>query len=316
MEEIYVNVEYEKAVHSKSSTDHTGPKISENIFYRAIVLCLGLLSVFLLIGLIILVVHYHYSIRSAAAELSTIKANMTESFQDSEKELSILTAEKDQLKSKLSSVTKEKDQLNARLSSLRTVKEQLNSNLSSLTAEKDQLKSKLSSVTREKDQLNDRLSSLTREKDELNATLIEITKERDRLESVTRKHCPAEWTIFSSSCYFLSSQSDSWTNARRDCQNKGADLVLIESLKEQEFLSGFTSESAWIGLSDRDEEGTWKWIDGTTMTFGYWDVEEPNNSVANSNDGEDCAEIKVQKGHKWNDKPCNLFVRWICEKKV
>ncbi|KAK2840175.1 hypothetical protein Q5P01_013915 [Channa striata] len=255
MEEIYLNVEYEKTVHSRSS----GPRSSENIFYRAAVVCLGLLSVFLLIGLIILGVHYHNSVRGAATEPSTIKANKTESVQDREKELSFLTAEKDQLKSKLSSVTREKDQLNA--------------------------------------------------------TLIEMTKQRNRLKSLSRKS-PAGWTLFSGSFYLLSTESGSWTNATEDCQRKGADLVVIESLKEQEFLSEFTNESAWIGLSDRDEEGTWKWIDGTTMTFGYWGEDEPNNSVAHSNDGEDCAEIRVQIDHKWNDKPCDLSVRWICEIKV
>ncbi|XP_067371589.1 CD209 antigen-like [Channa argus] len=197
----------------------SGPRSSERRFYGAAVLCLGLLSVFLLVGLISLGVHYHNSERGAAAELSTVKANMTELLQDSEKEVSSLTGEKNQLKTSLSSLTAERNQLKT--------------SLSSLTAERDQLKTGLSSLTAERDQLKTSLSSLTREKNQLDARLIEMTKDRDRLESLSRKSCPAGWTMFSWSCYLLSSKSDSWINGRSDCQNKGADLVIINSRAEQ-----------------------------------------------------------------------------------
>ncbi|KAK2905713.1 hypothetical protein Q8A73_009656 [Channa argus] len=108
MEQIYTNVKYDKSIHSRSSTNQTGPRSSERRFYRAAVLCLGLLSVFLLTGLISLGVHYHNSVRYAAAELSTIKANMTERFQDYMKELSSLSAERDQLNSSLMKRTEAK----------------------------------------------------------------------------------------------------------------------------------------------------------------------------------------------------------------
>ncbi|KAF3694511.1 C-type lectin domain family 17, member A Prolectin [Channa argus] len=122
--------------------------------------------------------------------------------------------------------------------------------------------------------------------------------------------------MFSYSCYLLSTESGSWTKGREDCRKRGADLVVINSAEEQTFLSAFTRMGTWIGLSDRDEEGTWRWIDGTTLTFKYWDVMEPNNEDKDSTDGEDCAEIKVQKGHKWNDLSCEVSQQWICEKKV
>ncbi|KAK2840174.1 hypothetical protein Q5P01_013914 [Channa striata] len=377
MESMYVSVENDESVHSKSSAYQTGPRI----FHRAVVLCLGLLSLCLLTGLISLGVHYRNSVRDAAAELSTIKANMTELLQDSETELSSLTAErdqldarlsslikekdqlnvrlssftaekklqdanissltkekdqlnsrlssvdgeKDQLNSRLSSLIKEKDQLNARLSSVDGEKDQLNSRLSSLIKEKDQLNARLSSVDGEKDQLNSRLSSMTRERDQLNvrlssstaerdqlnARLIEMTKDRDRLESLTRKSCPAGWTMFGWSCYILSSRSGAWTNARRDCQNKGADLVVINSVEEQKFLSGFSNVDTWIGLSDSSEEGKWKWVDGTLLSLMYWNEGEPNNIGMG---GEDCGEMAADTGHKWNDLHCDQSLRWICEK--
>ncbi|XP_045910506.1 C-type lectin domain family 10 member A-like [Micropterus dolomieu] len=106
MEEIYVNVEYDKSVDSKPSQNQTGPRSSQRRFQGA-VLSLGLLSVFLLAGLIYLGVHYHYS----AAKLSTIKDKLTERLQTSNTKLSSLMEEKDLLNDSLVEMTKELERL-------------------------------------------------------------------------------------------------------------------------------------------------------------------------------------------------------------
>uniref|UniRef100_A0A8C9XRK0 C-type lectin domain-containing protein n=1 Tax=Sander lucioperca TaxID=283035 RepID=A0A8C9XRK0_SANLU len=85
---------------------------------------------------------------------------------------------------------------------------------------------------------------------------------------LTEKTCPAGWRMFSSSCYLLSAESGSWEKGRQYCRDRGADLVVIDSSEEQTFLSEFIKKATWywIGLTDRDEEGTWKWVDGTPLT--------------------------------------------------
>jgi len=47
------------------------------------------------------------------------------------------------------------------------------------------------------------------------------------------KTCPAGWSMFSCSCYLLSEMSDTWDKGRKDCKDKGADLVVIDSAEEQ-----------------------------------------------------------------------------------
>ncbi|XP_042281484.1 CD209 antigen-like protein C [Thunnus maccoyii] len=166
---------------------------------------------------------------------------------------------------------------------------------------------------------NNKLSSVSEERDLLLANLTEITKEMEKLQSlsVQKKTCPAGWRMFRCSCYFLSSESGSWSRGRQDCREKGADLVVIDSTKEQTFLSNLTEVATWIGLTDRDKDGTWKWIDGTPLTLRYWETNEPNNGGGDPKVGEeDCVHIRSGKKTEdnWNDLSCVASLRWICEK--
>ncbi|KAM6892593.1 CD209 antigen-like protein A, partial [Xenentodon cancila] len=81
------------------------------------------------------------------------------------------------------------------------------------------------------------------------------------------KTCPAGWRKFGCSCYFHSTESGSWDEAREDCRARGADLVVIHDTKEQTFISTFIKTLTWLGLNDKEEEGTWKWEDGSALTL-------------------------------------------------
>uniref|UniRef100_A0A3Q0RHA7 C-type lectin domain-containing protein n=1 Tax=Amphilophus citrinellus TaxID=61819 RepID=A0A3Q0RHA7_AMPCI len=133
------------------------------------------------------------------------------------------------------------------------------------------------------------------------------------------KACPAGWRTFSGSCYFLSTESGSWTRARQDCRGKGADLVIIDVNSEQTFLSKLTKSEtwSWIGLTDGCIEGTWKWIDESSLTLRYWEAKQPDNGGGDPKWGEeDCAHIRSGKNteENWNDRSCEADLRWICEK--
>ncbi|KAK9538102.1 hypothetical protein VZT92_005658 [Zoarces viviparus] len=74
------------------------------------------------------------------------------------------------------------------------------------------------------------------------------------------------------------------------------------------------TDHTWIGLSDRDEEGTWRWVDGTPLTEAYWHAPPDNGGDDPPLGEEDCVEMINDRGRKWNDLRCHISLQWICEK--
>ncbi|XP_053335428.1 CD209 antigen-like protein E [Clarias gariepinus] len=111
----------------------------------------------------------------------------------------------------------------------------------------------------------------------------------------------------------MSNEYKNWTESRQDCIKRGADLVIINSREEQEFIIKQVNGKiqAWIGLSDRETEGEWKWVDGTPLTTEFWASGEPNNGGGDEN----CVEFySGDTGNFWNDLKCFTKLKWICEK--
>uniref|UniRef100_A0A3B3SBG3 C-type lectin domain-containing protein n=1 Tax=Paramormyrops kingsleyae TaxID=1676925 RepID=A0A3B3SBG3_9TELE len=76
--------------------------------------------------------------------------------------------------------------------------------------------------------------------------------------------CPQGWEPFNSSCYFISQSWKSWKDSRIECQKWGADLVIIESKEEQEFING-KKDDYWIGLKYNTKKNDWIWLDGRSL---------------------------------------------------
>ncbi|XP_042073651.1 C-type mannose receptor 2, partial [Haplochromis burtoni] len=125
-------------------------------------------------------------------------------------------------------------------------------------------------------------------------------------------NCQEKWVAFSDSLYQISSEQKSWEESRRDCLKKGSDLMIINSREEQNFVNKF-KKHLWIGLTDSETEGTWRWVDGTQMSStSYWNSGEPNGGR-----NENCGEIKTYNSeNSWNDESCSNAKFWICEKRV
>uniref|UniRef100_A0A8C7H2D1 C-type lectin domain family 4 member E-like n=1 Tax=Oncorhynchus kisutch TaxID=8019 RepID=A0A8C7H2D1_ONCKI len=184
------------------------------------------------------------------------------------------------------------------------------------TAERDQLQIRYNNLTEERDQLQTRYNNLTEERDQLQTRYNNLTEEKGHIQAklfVMGQYCQEGWRYFDSSLYFLSTEKKTWEESRQDCLERGADLVIINSREEQTFLFNLHLR-AWIGLNDSVTEETWKWVDGTTLTTGYWSAGQPDD-----NGQEDCVEIYYGQDDPvktWNDENCHKYHDWICEKVV
>ncbi|XP_029605970.1 CD209 antigen-like protein C [Salmo trutta] len=189
-----------------------------------------------------------------------------------------------------------------------------------LTKERDQLQTRHNNLTKERDQLQTRHNNLTKERDQLQTRYNNLTKERDQLQrekdDFMEKSSNPSWNKFESCWYFVSTERKTWSESRKDCVARGADLVIINSRKEQRFLFAL-NKRVWIGLTDRETEGFWKWVDGTPLITRYWVNNQPNNGGSVSTfPGEDCVGLRDGQGQPektWNDLNCAEKRNWICE---
>ncbi|XP_042349931.1 C-type lectin domain family 4 member M-like isoform X2 [Plectropomus leopardus] len=234
-----------------------------------------------------------------------------------------LAASENQLQTKFGTLQREKAQLQTSFVALTTIRDQLQSNYSSLKMNMDRLQSSYNALSviknnlqvsysllrRNKDQLQSSYNTLQREKQQLQT---DLASTRDQLEKMTtRRNCQSGWRKFHVNCYFISEEKKSWSSSRQDCIAKGADLVIINSREEQEFVRGLlrTDEDAWIGLTDSLKEGTWTWVDGTPVTTAFWQQNQPNNYKGN----QDCGEAVHKSSGQWNDMICSYEQMFICE---
>jgi len=105
----------------------------------------------------------------------------------------------------------------------------------------------------------------------------------------------------------------SWEAAKVFCEHQGGHLVTITSKEEHDAIKDYASKIGvvWIGASDFDQEGEWKWVTGETFDYSAWDVGEPNNDSSIEHYGQ---LLDSRSGHKWNDAyMSNTIQGFVCE---
>ncbi|XP_059361594.1 C-type lectin domain family 4 member F-like [Carassius carassius] len=113
--------------------------------------------------------------------------------------------------------------------------------------------------------------NLTEERQQLKTKITNLTEERDQLKSERKdllKKFADGWKCHQSSLYFISSETKNWNESRRYCTEREADLIIINNREEQDFVKNISgSGHFWIGLTDVEVEGRWKWVDGSNITI-------------------------------------------------
>ena len=120
--------------------------------------------------------------------------------------------------------------------------------------------------------------------------------------------------VHGESCYYVAgaSSASTWNNSRKFCQDLGADLAVIKSQNENQFIYDLLrntsgSRDGWIGLY-RKANNKFYWLDDRPEEGNYqkWNHGEPSNGGGI----EDCVHLvgdnyQTLKKGQWNDKPCS-----------
>ncbi|XP_035994585.1 C-type lectin domain family 10 member A isoform X1 [Fundulus heteroclitus] len=282
MEKKYVHVQHGRLANSGYLANC---RDSDGRFHLGVILLLGLLSIGLLIGLLVANTQYNKAKSQLTKELQALKQTHKTSI--------------DALQSKLEEKSKE-------LGYALNLAQQ---NRDSKCNSNDDL---LNNQTDRPCICNETLFNLTTKLEQLPTDLPE---EESGFQGLSKQNttCPEGWTKFNCSCY-QSFGAGSWDEGREDCISKGGNLVVIDDPEEQTFVSTFAKNPLWIGLSDKETEGFWKWVDGTSLSFTYWAKTQPDGDINTLRGDEDCVLIRSYDDLFWHDYPCSLSMHWICEK--
>ncbi|KAF7656816.1 hypothetical protein LDENG_00035880 [Lucifuga dentata] len=188
---------------------------------------------------------------------------------------------------------------------------------SNLTAEIFELWMEKADLLRQTDELR-------RERDAFNWTM-SVILEFDNFPVYA--HCPQKvckscldgWVLFHSKCYLFADSNyykdwKEWDKSREYCRQMKADLVVIESQDEQEFINNHIKDynddrhGYWIGLTEQDASGEWLWVDGSNLTVKFLIHQQRGYSGP-------CVLILARADPlaNWNKASCYMRSLWICE---
>ena len=122
--------------------------------------------------------------------------------------------------------------------------------------------------------------------------------------------------ILNGSCfryYQVGSGGMTWLQTKQSCLIVKSNLTTIRNVAEHELVLRLipnNRDSCWIGLNDIQNEGIYEWVDGSSSNFRLFDIMQPDNSTAES---QDCVQTKTGIDERWNDDSCTIDRRcFIC----
>ncbi|XP_018431303.1 PREDICTED: pulmonary surfactant-associated protein D-like, partial [Nanorana parkeri] len=101
-----------------------------------------------------------------------------------------------------------------------------------------------------------------------------------------------------------------YPEAKVSCASAGGQLATPRTSEENQAIFSISrnlKKHAFMGITDMQTEGVFRYPSGETITYSNWGPSEPNNT----NGVEDCVEIR--ETGKWNDENCSSKRFYICE---
>ena len=123
---------------------------------------------------------------------------------------------------------------------------------------------------------------------------IDSTPDQAKWDDVT------EWVVNPENGHnYKSIRCRNWDDAQAKAVAEGAHLVSINDAVEQQWIMGtFGAGPYWIGLTDAESEGVWRWTSGEPVTYTNWAPDEPK--AAGNNEADYAFMSRFQGGNWYN----------------
>ena len=132
--------------------------------------------------------------------------------------------------------------------------------------------------------------------------------------------CPEGWIEKAGKCYRLPDETADFHDAAARCQQLGGKLTEPKNKQENDevinLVKHYSNRSRfWLGFTDENQEGKFVLLStGEPVTYSSWADDQPDDSGWFSWSGEDCVELRMDWGEKWNDHGCDENKYFICER--
>ncbi|MBS0203431.1 MAG: hypothetical protein JSS49_11065 [Planctomycetes bacterium] len=100
-------------------------------------------------------------------------------------------------------------------------------------------------------------------------------------ETSVNRPRPKDVVRFEGHTYALIREPATWHMAKRRCEEMGGHLAFVKGGKEYGFLYKLCGKTrAYLGASDEEQEGQWRWLDGTLWTPNPWETDNGGTTMA------------------------------------
>uniref|UniRef100_A0A8B9BIN9 Macrophage mannose receptor 1 n=1 Tax=Anser brachyrhynchus TaxID=132585 RepID=A0A8B9BIN9_9AVES len=124
--------------------------------------------------------------------------------------------------------------------------------------------------------------------------------------------CLKGWERHGFYCYLVGHTPLTFSEAKKTCERSGGYLTSIADRYEQAYLTSFVGLSSekyfWIGLTDTEEQGIFKWVTGEGVFYTNWHSAMPGNEAG-------CVALRTgNAAGLWDVQNCEIKAKFICKK--
>ena len=139
--------------------------------------------------------------------------------------------------------------------------------------------------------------------------------ENSNKNEVSKTTCPSSYMFnkeFNLCLRYQKTPTQNWFDAEKICQNEGGHLMIFNSSGSAKFIREYLKASgavgAYLGASDIQEEGEFKWYNGKSVQELPWHSGQPNDGTSGN-----CLYIHSAYDYYFGDIGCGNKYGKLCQ---